>query len=464
MLRPLIAIVGRPNVGKSTLFNRLVRKRVAFVQDEPGITRDRHYADTEFEDRPVTVVDTGGFVPESTEDRLALAVRQQAQAAVEECQVVLLVIDAHAGMTTGDIEVARYLRKQKRPVIVVANKIDNSKRHHEGVGELHRLGLGHPSPVSAEHNLGMLDLQERILAALPPAKPEPEAEEAADRPLRIALVGRPNVGKSSMLNALLGQPRVVVSEVAGTTRDPIDTQLTYKGKALTLTDTAGIRRKSAITQKVEQFSVLGAMRAIDDADVAVLVLDATEAGVEQDLKIASLAEEKGKALICVVNKWDLQHGKMKEADFRVGLKWEMSFLAWVPMLFCSAKTGQRVEKVLDLALELAQQQHFRAPTPMLNKVVQHVTTEHPLPWAKGRQLKIYYAAQVGEAPPSFAFMCNASGTVPDRYGRYVANYLRQTFKLRVPLRLFFRDRPGQKQRAERVQAFKKRKEHQRRGR
>jgi GTP-binding protein len=279
----------------------------------------------------------------------------------------------------------------------------------------------------------------------------------------VAIVGRPNVGKSTLVNALLGRQRVIVSDVAGTTRDVIHTELTWKGKPVILTDTAGIRRKAVISQKVEQFSVLGAMRAVEDSDVAVLVIDANEPAVEQDLKIAALAQEKGRALLICVNKWDLAREKgLKEDAFRDEVKWYMKFVAWAPMVFISAKDGEKVGKVLDVALQLFEQQYFRAGTPLLNRIVEHVTTEHALPSiSRGRQLKLYYAAQVGTAPPAFAVVCNAPTEVPDRYVRYVTNYLRDTFKLKVPIRLFWRERPGGKQRAERAQRFKAREQSQR---
>jgi GTP-binding protein len=457
--RPLVAIVGRPNVGKSTLFNRLAKRRRAIVEDTPGVTRDRHFANVELEGRPVTLVDTGGFVPESKEDPLSNQVRQQAQAAVEACEVIVFVCDGQTGITAADEDVARYLRKQTRPLVLAVNKCDSHRDAEAVAAEFHRLGLGEPVAVSAEHNENIVLLNERITAHLPPAPPEPEEqgeevpEDDPDRPLRVAIVGRPNVGKSTLVNALLGEERVIVSPVAGTTRDPIDTELEWKGRKLTLTDTAGIRRKAAIIQKVEHFSVLAAVRAIEDSDVAVLVLDATEAAVEQDLKIAALAEEKGRALVICVNKWDLVRGTKREEDFRAELKWYMKWVAWAPMVFVTAKTGDKVTRVLDVALELAQQLYFRAPTPRLNRLLEHVTSEHPLPVIKGRQLRLYYVAQVGSAPPAFAFMCNAPGEVPDRYARYVGNHLREVFGLKVPIRLFWRERPGQKKREERAKRF-----------
>lgn len=468
MSRPIIAIVGRPNVGKSTLFNRLIRRRRAIVENTPGVTRDRHAADVEYLDRPVTFVDTGGFVPEGKENQLEKLVRQQAQAAVESCDIVLFVVDGRTGITAGDEEVARYLRKQARPLLLLVNKCDGLKGADTSTAEFHRLGLGEPIAVAAEHGDGFNTVADRLEPMLPPAPPPPVeglVEKDPDAPIRIAIVGRPNVGKSSLVNAILGEERVVASPIAGTTRDPIDSPFTYRNKKLVLTDTAGIRRKAAITQKVEGFSVLGALRAAEDADVVVLVLDANEAGVDQDQKIAALAQEKGRALIVCVNKWDLVRGKSgSQAEWREELKWYLKHVDWAPMVFVSATEGQGVTKVLDLALELFEQQYFRAGTPMLNRVTEHITTEHPMPWSGSRALKIYYAMQVGTAPPAFAFICSNPKSVPDRYERYVSNYLRKTFSLRVPVRLFWRPRPGQKERALAAQTFKKRAENRRRSR
>ncbi len=469
--RPLIAIVGRPNVGKSTLFNRLVKRRRAIVEDTPGVTRDRHYADAELNNVPVTVVDTGGFVPASKagkEDALAASVRQQAQAAVEECDLVLFVCDGRTGPMAADQEVARFLRKQHKPVLLLVNKSDGRRDSDTFVADFHRFGLGAPLAVSAEHNEGFIELLEAIVPLLPVGEvvTTPTLEDAppADRPIRIAIVGRPNVGKSTLVNALLGEERVIASPVAGTTRDPIDSEFEYGGRKFVLTDTAGIRRKATITQRVEGFSVMGALRAAEDADVVVLVLDASEPAVDQDRKIAALAEAKGRGLILCVNKWDLVHGSAKEPAFRAEVKWAMDWVDWAPMVFVSAQTGQRVTKVLEVALEVFAQQYFRAGTPQLNRIVEHVTTEHSLPVIAGRQLRIYYGAQVGTAPLAFTMMVNQPKGVPDRYERYVINYLRQAFHLKVPVRLFWRERPGQKKRAEAAQRFKAREQSKRRAR
>ncbi|MCA2979732.1 MAG: ribosome biogenesis GTPase Der, partial [Myxococcaceae bacterium] len=420
--RTLIAIVGRPNVGKSTLFNRLIRRRRAIVEDTPGVTRDRHFADVDYLERPVTFIDTGGFVPEGKEDQLERLVRQQAQAAVEACELVLLVVDGRVGVTAGDEEVARYLRKQDRPVVLLVNKCDGLKDADTLVADFHRLALGAPIAIAAEHGDGFVELAERLEPMLPSPSPsaqaEPLAGEDEDAPIRVAIVGRPNVGKSSLVNAILGEERVVVSPIAGTTRDVIDTPFTYRDRDCILTDTAGIRRKAVITQKVEGYSVMGAIRAAEDADVVVLVLDATEAGVDQDQKIAAIAEAKGRALVVCVNKWDLVKGRSgTQAEWREELKWYLKHVSWAPMVFVSARDGQGVTRVLDLALELFTQQFFRAATPMLNRVVEHVTTEHPMPWVGSRAMKIYYAMQVGTAPPSFAFICSNPKGVPERYER-----------------------------------------------
>jgi GTP-binding protein len=486
--RPLVAIVGRPNVGKSTLFNRLLGRRKAIVEDSPGVTRDRHYADGTLEEREITLVDTGGFVPDDEKgeraDPLAAHVRLQAQAAVEECHLVLLVVDGRLGATGADAEVARYLRKSGRPVVLVVNKCDDHKTAEVIVADFHRLGLGEPVAISAEHSLGMTTLREGILALLPPAPEKPpgppqltrrekkdakkraeEAEEAElppelpepppkERPIKVAIVGRPNVGKSTLVNALLGEQRLITSPIAGTTRDPIDSPLEREGRNFILTDTAGIRRKATISQRVEQFSVLGALRVIEDSDVTVLVIDASEPAVDQDARIAGITEEKGRPLLILVNKWDTVVGKVKEEAFREELKYKLPWASWAPVLFCSAKDGIRVEKVPKLCASLFDQSTFRAPTPQLNKLLAHVTTEHPAPFMHGKAVRLYYVAQVGISPPAFAFMCNMPQAIPDRYKRYLTNQLRSTFGLNVPVRLFFRERPGKAKRKFRVAAIK----------
>jgi GTP-binding protein len=447
-MKPLVAIVGRPNVGKSTLFNRLAGRRIALVEDVPGVTRDRHYADAEAGDRTFTVIDTGGFVP-GEKDSLLQQVREQAQLAVEECDVIIFVTDGREGVTAADDAVASYLRKSGKPVILAANKLDSPSGLVQALAsDFYRLGMGEVISLSAEHGLGYLELLEAIVDRLPPKTPEEDAEAPPeDGAIRVAIIGRPNVGKSTLINAILKEERVVASEVPGTTRDPIDSELEYKGRKLILTDTAGIRRKKTIAQRVEKFSVVAALKTLDRSDVAVLLLDATEPAVDQDAKLAGITEEKGRALVIVVNKWDLIGADQRRQEtFREGLKHALKFVGYAPIVFTSALTGSKVEKVVDLAIELADQFRYRAPTPQLNRLLEHVVDSHPSPIVQGKPLRLYYIAQVGTAPPTFALTCNHPERVPDMYKRYLTNQLRKTFDLRVPLRLLFRERPGKAKR------------------
>ncbi|HEY8207196.1 MAG TPA: ribosome biogenesis GTPase Der [Myxococcaceae bacterium] len=446
-MRPLVAIVGRPNVGKSTLFNRLVGRHLAIVEDVPGVTRDRHYADAEVEGRPFTAIDTGGFVP-GDEDELLASVREQAQLAVEECQVVILVVDGRAGLLAADLEVAGFLRKSGKPVVLAVNKLDTPALREAVAGEHYRLGFERLCPISAEHGHGMGDLAEQLAALLPEA--EEEAAPAPEEPVRLAIVGRPNVGKSTLINSLLKQKRLVASALPGTTRDPIDSELVLDGRRVVLTDTAGIRRKRSIAQRLEKFAVVASLRVIERSDVAVLLMDATEPAVDQDAKIAAVAEEKGRALLLVVNKWDLvEKDRRQEEAFRASLKYHLKFVAYAPIIFTSALTGARVRKVVEIAVKLGDQLRVRAPTPHLNRLLEQVQDAHPAPLAGGRPLRLYYMAQVGTSPPTFAITCNRPEAVPDAYRRYLNNQLRQTFDLKVPIRLYFRPRPGQAKRAAR---------------
>lgn len=457
-MKPLVAIVGRPNVGKSTLFNRLVGRHLAIVQDVPGVTRDRHYADADAEGKPFTAIDTGGFVP-GDEDELLASVREQAQLAVEECQVVVLVVDGRSGLTAADLEVASFLRKSGKPVVLAVNKLDSPSMREAVPGEFYRLGFERLVPVSAEHAQGLGALSE-TLAPLLPGAPEPEPEEGApapaeDEPIRLAIVGRPNVGKSTLINTLLKQKRLVASAQPGTTRDPIDSELVVEGRRVILTDTAGIRRKRSIAQRLEKFAVVASLKVIERSDVAVLLMDATEPAVDQDAKIAAVAEERGRALLLVVNKWDLvEKDRRKEEAFRAELKYHLKFVSYAPILFISALTGAKVRKVVEVATQLGDQLRFRAPTPHLNRLLAQVQDAHPAPIAGGRPLRLYYMAQVGTSPPTFTITCNRPEAVPDAYKRYLNNQLRQTFDLKVPLRLYFRPRPGQAKRAARKRVLR----------
>ena len=477
-MRSLVAIVGRPNVGKSTLFNRLAGRRLALVEDVPGVTRDRHYAEAEWDGRPFTLIDTGGFVAGEA-DSLVAAVRQQAQLAVEESDAIIFVVDGRAGLTAADEEVADYLRRSQKPLVLAVNKIDSAV-HEERTfyTEFFRLGFEDTLAVSAEHGRGMGELMERLARHLPaPEEPVPEEvalgevgrkpvdgapAEEAEEPTRVAIVGRPNVGKSTLVNALLREERLVAGPIPGTTTDPIDSELERNGREIVLTDTAGIRRKKNIAQKIEQYSVVAALKAIERSHVAVLLLDALEPAVDQDERIAGIAEAKGRALILVVNKWDqVERTPRSEEEGRAWVKERFRFAAYAPVVFASAKTGARVDKVLDLAILLRDQLGFRAPTPQLNRLLQSVQDSHPAPVARGRPIRLYYMAQVSTEPPTFVLTCNQPEMVPADYKRYLVNQIRNTFDLRVPIRLLFRERPGAAKRAARKDPEKLRKRRRR---
>ena len=441
-MSPLVAIVGRPNVGKSTLFNRIAGRHLALIEGAPGVTRDRLYADAEWSGRSFTVIDTGGLVSGGG-DPLSGQVDAQAQVAIDESDLVLLVLDARAGLNAADEQIAKRLRRSAKPVIAAVNKVD---RHAELplTSEFYRLGFADTIDISADHARNIGTLLDRVVALLPPAD-SLAADSGSEDPVRVAIVGRPNVGKSSLVNALLGKDRLIASEQPGTTRDPVDTKLMVGQTRFVLTDTAGIRRRKSLAERVEQLSVLAAVRAMERSEVAALVIDATEAGVDLDARIAGMAEEKGLGLLLVVNKWDRAVGA-SEKQFRVELKHRLPFVAYAPVVFTSALTGAKVEKMLAVAAELRAQRRFRAPTPRLNRLLQSVTDAHPPPLASGRPLRLYYAAQVGAEPPTFAFTCNFPDRVPESYRRYLSNQIRRAFGLKVPIRLLFRQRSGRSKR------------------
>ncbi|HEU4384334.1 MAG TPA: ribosome biogenesis GTPase Der [Anaeromyxobacteraceae bacterium] len=439
MPRPILALVGRPNVGKSTLFNRLVGRRAAIVEDAPGVTRDRNYADMEWDGRALSVVDTGGFEPDSP-DRLAQQVRDQARLAVDEAQAVVLVVDGREGLTEVDRAVADLLRRSGKPLFVAVNKLDSARQEAEApLAEFHALGFGEVHPVSAEHGRGVGELLDAVLAGLRLARAEPEVVPLGD--VRLAIVGRPNVGKSTLVNALLRRERFVVSEAPGTTRDAIDTVLEWKGRRFVVTDTAGIRRKRSIAQTVERYSVMRAMRAIDEAEVVACLLDAGEAGVEQDARLLGLVAEKGRALLVVVNKWDLAEAAGATREwYRKALHQRLPFVAFAPVLFTSARTGRGVERLLATASRLSEQYRARFPTHALNQLLSAIQEAHPAPLARGKPVKLYYVAQVGQAPPTFAIQCSRPEAIGDGYRRFVENRFREAFRLEVPMRLLFKER------------------------
>jgi len=432
-MKPLVAIVGRPNVGKSTLFNRLVEEPRAIVEDLPGTTRDRLYADAQWGGVAFTLIDTGGLVLWS-EDELTMQVRRQVELAMAEAEAILFLVDVTEGLTVGDEEIAELLRVSQKPLFLVVNKADNEARRLAAT-EFYSLGLGEPYPISALHGTGTGDLLDALVASFPPREEVEEAEGVG-----VAIVGRPNVGKSSLLNALLGRERAIVSESPGTTRDAIDTQMSWDSQLVTLIDTAGIRRRGRVRRGVEQYSVLRALRAIQRAHVVLLLLDAPEGVTAQDTHIAGYAMEEARGIVLVVNKWDL----MKEADpseYAKGVRQAFRFIPYAPLLFVSALTGQKVGTVLETALRVYQERLRRIPTSGLNRLVREAVAGHSPPSKRGKRLRFYYATQAEVDPPTFVFFVNDPQLVHFSYRRYLENRLREAFGFEgTPLRLYFRRR------------------------
>ena len=438
---PLLAFVGRPNVGKSTLFNRVVGRRLAIVEDVPGVTRDRQYAEADHDGRRFRVVDTGGFTPDS-EVQLVRAVREQAEAAIREADAIVLVVDAEEGLSSSDRDLARILRKGGKPVLLAANKVDSDRREKGlDLGELHSLGFD-VFPVSAEHGRGVSELLDAAVTHLPGTPQAASGEEEGPRgPIRLAVVGRPNVGKSTLLNRLIGEERFVSSAMPGTTRDAVDEQIERRGRTYLLTDTAGLRKKRQVVDKVEIFSAQRALRAIERADVVVVLTDATDLGVEQDARIAAQAEERGRAVILCVNKWDLVQDKEGDAArLRKEAARHLQHIGYAPLLFVSAKEGTRVQRILDLAADLHDQASTRLKTPELNEWVQRMQDEHPAPLSRGYPVRFSYAYQVGTQPVTVAIQCNRPEAVDAAYRRYLTSGVRERFRLQVPVRLVFRQK------------------------
>lgn len=441
MARPVVAVVGRPNVGKSTLFNRLIGERRAVVDAVPGTTRDRLYGTAEWRGREFTVVDTGGIGMEGDPSRgSAVPVREdvlaQAQEAMDEADVILFVVDAVTGPVPADHDVADLLRRSRKPIVVAANKADGDRQGRNSV-EFYELGLGEGLPISALHGTGTGDLLDAIVERFEPADVEPEEGPH----LSLAIVGRPNVGKSSLINALLGKQRSIVSPVAGTTRDAIDTELQVDGRRVLLIDTAGIRRRGRIERGVEKFSVLRAIRAVERAEVAVLVIDAVDGVTAQDTHVGGYIQEARKGLIVVVNKWDLIEKDTNTAkEYTDRIRRDLSFVDWAPLVFISALTRQRVPRILELAETVQARRDMRVPTPKLMELVREAVSRHVVS-ERGRQLKIYYATQAGTRPPTFVFFVNDPKLLHFSYQRYLENQLRAAFDFEgTAIRLVFRGR------------------------
>lgn len=435
-MKPIVAIVGRPNVGKSTLFNRLLGHRRAIVDDMPGVTRDRNYAVINRFEKPFILIDTGGFEP-VTEDRLLQQMREQSRLAMEEADVIIFLMDARSGLTPADVEVAEMLRRVTKPVFYVVNKVDGEKLENESA-EFYSLGVDRLHTISAEHNRGVIDLMEELLEVFPPADTSVSDEEIT----RIAVVGRPNVGKSSLVNRLLGFERVVANPTAGTTRDSVDTLFACNKKSYLLIDTAGIRRKGKTTEKLEKYSVVDSLRSIERADVVLVVLDAEEGVTEQDERIAGYVHEAGKGCVFVINKWDaLEKDNSTLGVYVDKVRTGFKYLAYAPIVFVSAKTGQRIGKIMTTVDDVMGQYVHRVTTSELNRVFSEATDAHHAPLAHGRRVKFYFATQVGTRPPSFVIFTNQPESIHFSYERYLVNRFREAFGFDgVPIRLIFRGR------------------------
>ncbi|HHV16282.1 MAG TPA: ribosome biogenesis GTPase Der [Gelria sp.] len=438
MAKPVVAIVGRPNVGKSTLFNHLIGKRKAIVEDIPGVTRDRLYDNTDWAGREFIIIDTGGLRFEEG-DIFAREIKLQVEIAIEEADVIVFVLDAREGLSTEDEQVADLLRRSGKPVVLAANKVENFDRQLDYY-EFYQLGLGDPIPISAMHGLNTNDLLDQVIAKFAP----PKEYEEDDNAIKLAIVGRPNVGKSSLVNALLGEQRVIVSDIPGTTRDAIDTPFRYNNIDYILIDTAGIRRKSRIKEATEKYSVIRALKSIERADVVLTMLDATEGVSEQDQRIAGYVHEAGRANIIVVNKWDLVEKDGQTMNkFDKDIREDLKFLAYAPIMYISALTKKRIFQVLELVYFVAEQHNRRITTSELNRVVNEATMLNPLPGGGGKKVKIYYATQVRTAPPTFVFFSNQPKMVHFSYLRYLENVLRENFGFEgSPIRLLVRQKTG----------------------
>ena len=437
MSKPIVAIVGRPNVGKSTLFNVLAGEQISIVKDTPGVTRDRIYADVNWLNHYFTLIDTGGIEPESN-DVLLKFMREQAEIAIETADVIMFLVDVRQGLVDADFKVADMLRRSHKPIVLVVNKVDNFDKFMPDVYEFYNLGLGDPRPVSASSRLGLGDMLDEVVAHFPDGAEEDEEDE---RP-RIAIIGRPNAGKSSIINKLLGEERVIVSDIAGTTRDAIDTEVRRNGHEYVFIDTAGLRRKSKIKEDIERYSIIRTVSAVERCDVAILVIDASEGVTEQDAKIAGIAHERGKGMIIAVNKWDLIEKNDKTIyKFTEDIRDVLSFMPYAEMVFISAKTGQRLPKLFETIDAVIQNHALRIATGVLNEIVSEAVAMQQPPSDKGKRLKIYYVTQVAVKPPTFVVFVNDKELMHFSYTRYLENRIRDTFGFRgTPLKFIIRER------------------------
>lgn len=437
MKKPIVAIIGRPNVGKSTLFNALAGERISIVDDIPGVTRDRIYADVTWLNTQFTIIDTGGIEPDSRDEMLSY-MREQAELAINSADVIIFLVDVRQGLVDADTKVADMLRRSGKPIVLVVNKVDNFERLMPDVYEFYNLGIGDPHPISAASKLGFGDMLDEVVKYF---DTRANAEADDDRP-RIAIVGKPNVGKSSIVNKLVGERRVIVSDIAGTTRDAIDTPVRRNKKEYVLIDTAGLRRKSRIKESLERFSIVRTVAAIERSDVVVLVIDATEGVTEQDAKIAGIAHDRGKGLIIAVNKWDLIRKDSKTVNkYTRDIKNILSFATYAEVTFISAVTGQRLNKLFDIIEKVIQYQNLRIATGVLNEILAEATSLQQPPSDKGKQLRLYYITQVAVKPPTFVIFVNDKSLMHFSYTRYIENKIREAFGFAgTSLRFIIRER------------------------
>ena len=440
--KPIVAVVGRPNVGKSTLFNALAGERISIVQDTPGITRDRIYADVSWLNRTFTLIDTGGIEPDS-KDVILTQMRLQAQIAIDTADVILFLVDVKQGLVDADAKVADMLRRSHKPVLLVVNKVDSQEKYMADVYEFYNLGIGNPYAISAANKMGLGDLLEEVIALFPERE---EQEEEDERP-RVAIVGKPNVGKSSLINKLLGEERLIVSDIAGTTRDAVDTEITHKGREYVFIDTAGLRRKNKVKEDLEHYMILRTVSAVERADVVVLVIDAVEGVTEQDAKIAGIAHERGKAVIIAVNKWDALE-KDDKTIYRMTEKVRntLSYMPYAEILFVSAKTGQRLDKLFDTIDMVSENHAMRVATGVLNEIMAEAVALQQPPSDKGKRLRLYYITQAAVKPPTFVIFVNSRELMHFSYTRYIENQIRETFGFKgTPLRFIIRERKEKEQ-------------------
>lgn len=437
MSKPIVAIIGKPNVGKSTFFNYLAGSRISIVEDTPGVTRDRVYADTNWRGRNFTLIDTGGIEPES-EDIILSQMREQANLAISMADVIIFLTDVKQGVTAADREIAVMLKKSGKPIVLVCNKADNYEKDREEIYEFYNLGLGDPFPISAANAIGIGDVLDEIYKDFP----EKDENEDDENIIKVAVIGKPNVGKSSLVNKLLGENRAIVSNIAGTTRDAIDTELENEHGKYVLIDTAGIRRKSKVTESIEKFSIMRTLLAIERADVCLMMIDALEGVTDQDAKIAGEAHEAGKGVIIVVNKWDeyeKETGTLEQ--YKKDIYNKLSYLSYAPIIFISAKTGQRVVKLYDLINEVAKQNALRVSTSVLNQVINEAIAIVQPPTDKGKRLKILYGTQASTKPPTFVIFVNNKELFHFSYERYIVNQIRKEFGLQgTPVRIIVREK------------------------